>query len=143
MPKFQYLPSIRECQIVICRRCKRSQFSRNSACLHCHHPLEVEYLDLELGASSDSRSEEHHKQLAGTVGALLRSLRKRRGICQSDLARMARGTGRSYLSKAECGRVLLRLDKLLTLLQTLGLTGVILRFEKSAPKRITKPNNSR
>jgi hypothetical protein len=36
-----------------------------------------------------------------------------------------------YLSKAECGHVLLPLSKLLPIAKALGLTAVILRFEKT------------
>jgi transcriptional regulator with XRE-family HTH domain len=140
MSTFRFLPSIRESQIITCRRCNRRQYPRHGNCLHCHSPLGVEFVDLEFSAPLDSHSEDQHKQLAHSVGTLLRSLRKRSGICQSELARKATGIGRSYLSKAECGRVLLRLDKLLTLLRVLGLTAVILRFERPAP-RILNPGH--
>jgi transcriptional regulator with XRE-family HTH domain len=57
-------------------------------------------------------------------------LRKRRGLSQSQLARRAAGSiARTYLSKAECGHVLLPLSKLLPIAGALGLTAVILRFE--------------
>jgi hypothetical protein len=140
MPSFRFLPSILDSQVVTCRRCLRPQYARHGKCLHCHAQLPIEFVDVELSTPLDPHSEDHQKQLAHLVGSFLRSLRKRRGLCQSELARMATGIGRSYLSKAECGRVLLRLDKLLTLLQALGLTAVILRFEKPAP-RILKPSH--
>jgi predicted transcriptional regulator len=56
----------------------------------------------------------------------------RRHICQAELARMAAGLNRSYLSRAECGHVLLPLSKLLPLLRALGLSAVILRFDGQA-----------
>jgi transcriptional regulator with XRE-family HTH domain len=69
---------------------------------------------------------------------LLRLLRKRCGIRQSQLARMAAAVDRSYLSKAECGLVLLPLTKLLPLAKALGLTAVILRFEAPGPRGVQK-----
>jgi transcriptional regulator with XRE-family HTH domain len=78
------------------------------------------------------------KQLARWIGNLLRSLRKRRGISQSKLATMAAGTDRSYLSKAECGRALLPLSKLLPLARSLGLTAIILRFETKESPAVPK-----
>jgi predicted transcriptional regulator len=65
-------------------------------------------------------------------------LRKRCGICQSQLASMPPGIDRSYLSKAECGLVLLPLSKLLPLAQALGLTSVILRFEVTGARAVPK-----
>jgi hypothetical protein len=52
---------------------------------------------------------------------LLRSLCKRRGICQSKLASMPPGIDRSYLSKAERGLAHSALSKLLPLARSLGL----------------------
>jgi hypothetical protein len=43
--------------------------------------------------------------------------------------RAASCIARAYLSKAECGHVLLPLSKLLPIAKALGLTAVILRFE--------------
>jgi hypothetical protein len=134
MSTLQFLPSLNTSETVTCPRCKKSQFPRNGKCIACHCTLNVGYVVFEIEAPTEIRSEDHHKQLAHRTGALLRSLRRRRGICQAELARMAAGIDRSYLSKAECGRVLLRLDNLLTLLQALDLTAVILRFEKTDPR---------
>lgn len=140
MSRFQFLPSISESEAITCERCNRRQYPRNGKCIACNSPLNVGYVVFEIEAPTETRSEDHHKQLALRTGALLRSLRRRRGICQSELARMAAGIDRSYLSKAECGRVLLRLNNLLTLLQALNLTAVILRFEKTRPPMVPKSN---
>jgi transcriptional regulator with XRE-family HTH domain len=95
-------------------------------------------VNIQILAPLDRRSENHHKQLARWIGDLLRSLRKRRGICQSQLSKMAAGIDRSYLSKAENGLALLPLSKLLPIAQSLGLTAVILRFEVTGTRAVPK-----
>ena len=138
MPIPQFFLSLRDSEAVTCRRCNTRQYSRNGNCIRCHHSLGVEYASFQIGARLDPRSEDHSKQLACWIGDLLRSLRKRHGICQSQLAKIAAGTDRSYLSKAECGLVLLPLSKLLPLAQALGLTEVILRFEATGLRAVPK-----
>jgi len=137
MPTPQLVPSIRDSETVICRRCKTRQYPRIN-CVRCHSTLNVDYASFQLGALLDPRIEDQSKQLALSIGGLLRSLRKRRGISQSQLARMAARIDRSYLSKAECGLVLLSLSKLLPLAKALGLTAVILRFEAPGPRPVQK-----
>lgn len=141
MSTLQFLPSIRESETVTCRRCHTRQYPTNGKCVRCHSNLGVDYVCFEIGALLDSHREDHPRQLARSIGDLLRSLRKRRGICQSTLAKTARGIDRSYLSKAECGRKILPLSKLLPLARSLGLTAVILRFE--VPGLRTVPKTSR
>ena len=128
MPTLQFVPSIRDSESITCRRCNTHQFPKNGECIRCHCILNVEYVCLEICSSLDQRMDDQPKQLASWIGDLLRSLRNRRGISQSRVATIA-GTDRSYLSKAECGRALLPLSKLLPLARSLGLTAVILRFE--------------
>jgi len=134
MPNLQFIPSIRDSETVNCRRCNTRQYPSDGKCVRCHCPLGVDYLSFQVSALLDPRIEDHSKQLARSIGGLLRSLRKRRGISQSQLAKMAAGIDRSYLSRAECGLVLLPLNKLLRLARALGLTAVILRFEESRPR---------
>lgn len=138
MSTLQFLPSISDSEAITCRRCNTRQYPRNGKCVRCHCALGVGYISFQIGAPTDPRSQDHHKQLARRVGELLRSLRKRRGICQFQLAKMAAGIDRSYLSKAECGLVLLPLSKLLPLAEALGLTAVILRFEATGPWTVPK-----
>jgi len=89
-----------------------------------------------LDVSSKDSSKDHRKQIAHGIGLLLRALRKRRGLCQSQLAARASGCiNRSNLSRAECGRILLPLNKLLLIGKVLGLTSVILRFEATSSLR--------
>ena len=90
------------------------------------------------------RTTHDERQLARSIGVLLRRLRKRRGLSQSELARQSAGCiGRTYLSKAECGHVLLPLSKLLPIAKALGLTAVILRFEKSSSLAPHQSNDRR
>ena len=138
MPTSPFSPSIRDSETVTCRRCNTRQYPRNGECIRCHNALSVDYVTIKLGDLLDSRIEDHSKQLARSIGDLLRRLRKRRGIYQAQLARMAVGTERSYLSKAECGLVLLSLSKLLPLAKALGLTCVILRFDAPVPRAVQK-----
>jgi hypothetical protein len=134
MPTLEFLPSIRDSEAITCRCCNLRQYPKNS-CVRCHCKLGIEYVTFEIGAPLDPCSENYHKQLARWIGELLLSLRKRRGVCQSQLAKMAAGIDRSYLSKAESGLALLPLSKLLPLIRSLGLTAVILRFEEPRPPR--------
>ena len=138
MPAFQFLPSIRDSETITCRRCNTRQYPKNGNCIRCHRPLGVDYVYFQIGASLGPRSEDQSQQLARRIGNLLRSLRKRRGICQSQLAAMGSRIDRSYLSKVERGLAHLSLSKLLPLLQSLGLTAVILRFEASSPRTALK-----
>ena len=90
-------------------------------------------LPIESLLNPDSDVSKEH--LARVIGTLLRRLRKRRGISQSQLAIRAAGSiTRTSLSKAECGHMLLPLYKLLPLAKALGLTAVILRFDGAATR---------
>jgi hypothetical protein len=142
MPKVQFLPSVRDSETVTCRHCNMRQYPRRE-CAGCHSRLGVNYLSLPIDGLLNPRTEDYTKQLARLIGVLLRSLRKRRGICQSQVAKMALGIDRSYLSRAECGRVLLPLNKLLPLLQAFDLTEVILRFDETGRVGLSKPNSRR
>lgn len=123
------LPSIRDSETITCLRCRTRQYPRSGICVRCHRPLGLEYLVVPIDDLLSCSAGDHHEQLARTIGLMLRSLRKRRHMCQAQLAAMAGGMNRSRLSKAECGHVILPLSKLLTLARALGLTSVILRFD--------------
>ena len=143
MPTLQFLSSIRDSETITCRRCNTRQFPTNGTCIRCHTALGLDYVSFEIDALLDPFSEDDQKQLVRSIGFLLRTLRKRRGICQSQLARWAADCiARSYLSKAECGHVLLPLSKLLPIARALGLTAVILRFE-STPSLPAQQSNVR
>jgi ribosome-binding protein aMBF1 (putative translation factor) len=132
MPGFKFLPSIRDSETIICPRCQSAQYQRNGTCIKCKNSLKLEYLTIPVESllNDPDVSKEH---LARVVGDFVRRLRKRRGISQSQLATRAAGSiNRTSLSKAECGRMLLPLYKLLPLTRALGLTAVILRFDGTA-----------
>jgi hypothetical protein len=138
MPTLEFIPSIRDRETVTCRRCNTRQFPKNGSCIRCRCPLGVDYVCFQIGAAIGPHIGDQPKQIARSIGDLLRSLRQRRGIRQSQVAKMAAGMDRSYLSKAECGLVLLPLSKLLPLAQALGLTSLILRFEVAGPRAVPK-----
>lgn len=133
MSSFRFLASIRDCESIICQKCRRVQYPRNGRCVACNSALKLDFVSLRIDALQAPDSGISKDHVAQVTGTLLRSLRKRRGICQSQLVRQAAGSiTRTSLSKAECGRMLLPLYKLLPLARALGLTEVILRFEDPA-----------
>ena len=129
MSTLQFLPSIRDSELITCGRCKRPQYPRGGDCIACHYPLPLRYLKIDIDSLLGSSPQEQRNQIAYRMGTVLRLLRKRRRISQSQLANLATTMNRSYLSKLECGHVLLPISKLLPLARALGLTAVILRFE--------------
>jgi hypothetical protein len=130
MPNLKFLPSIRNSETITCPQCGHGQYPRNGTCIKCNAHLKLEYLPLPINSLLSSELNASKEHLALAIGTLLRRLRRRRGICQSQLTRRAGGCiTRTSLSKAECGRMLLPLHKLLPLAKALGLTAVILRFE--------------
>ena len=132
MSTLDLLPSIRDSETITCLRCRTRQYPRSGFCVRCHRPLGLEYLVVTIDDLLSYCAGDHHKQLARTVGFMLRRLRKRRHITQSQLAATAGSIDRSRLSKAECGHVLLPLNQLLTLARALGLTSAILRFDSAS-----------
>lgn len=143
MSNLKFLPSIHDSETVTCPRCNLSQYPRRGTCVRCQAPLGLECLSLAIDDLFGSYPEDHKKQIACGIGMLIRVLRKRRGFCQSQLAGRSRGlVNRSNLSRAECGRTLLPLNKLLSIAKALGLTTVILRFDV-APARSTQLSGKR
>jgi len=138
----QFLPSIRDSETITCQRCKRPQYPRSGDCIACHYPLNLQYLKIDIHSLESSCSQEQRDQLARSMGMMLRLLRKQRRMSQSQLANLAAKMNRSYLSKLECGHVLLPVSKLLPLARALGLTAVILRFEDSDPRKASKSPGS-
>jgi ribosome-binding protein aMBF1 (putative translation factor) len=138
----QFLPSIRDSETIICPRCKTYQYPRNGACVRCHYPLTLQYLKIDVNSLLSSCPREQRNQLARSMGIMIRLLRKQRRISQSQLANSAIKIDRSYLSRLECGHVLLPISKLLPLARALGLTAVILRFEDPDPRKASKASGS-
>ncbi len=138
----QFLPSIRDSETITCRRCNTRQYPRSGNCVRCHNPLTLQYLKIEIDSLLSSFPQEQRDQLARSMGVMLRLLRKHRRMSQSQLAILAAKMNRSYLSKLECGHVLLPVSKLLPLARALGLTAVILRFEGFDPRKASKSPGS-
>lgn len=138
----QFLPSICDNETITCHRCHTRQFPRSGNCLRCHRPLTLQYLKIDIDSLESSCPQEQRDQLARSMGVTLRLLRKRRRMSQSQLANSAARMDRSYLSKLECGHVLLPVSKLLPLARALGLTAVILRFEDIDPRKASKSSGS-
>ncbi len=111
-------------QIADCPHCGLHQYlTENGECRRCKRPIGVEFINLPL-------SDKELRQLPNRVGLAIRDLRSRRGISQEKLARAAH-TGRSHLSRIECGHVRPPLSTLLRLTGVLGLNAIILRFENA------------
>jgi hypothetical protein len=133
-----FLPSIRDSETITCRRCNTRQYPRSGNCIACNYSLPLRYLKIDIDSLFSSCPQEQQNQIAHRMGSVLRLLRKQRRISQSELANLAARMNRSYLSKLECGHVLLPVSKLLPLARALGLTAVILRFEDSDPRKASK-----
>lgn len=138
----QFLPSIRDNETVTCQRCNTRQYPRAGVCIACHHPLTLRYLKIDIDSLPSTCPQEQRNEIAHSMGMVLRLLRKRRRMSQSQLANLAARMDRSYLSKLECGHVLLPVRKLLPLARALGLTAVILRFEDIDPRKASKSPGS-
>jgi hypothetical protein len=138
----QFLPSIRESETITCLRCNTRQYPRNGNCLRCHSPLALQYLKIDIDSLLGSCPHQQRDQLASSMGMVLRLLRKQRRMSQSQLANLVANLDRSYLSRLECGHVLLPVSKLLPLARALGLTAVILRFEDLVPRKTSKSPGS-
>jgi len=134
----QFLPSIHDNEIITCGRCKRPQYPRGGNCIACHYPLPLRYVKIDIDSLLSSCPQEQRNQIAQSMGMVVRILRKQRRMSQSQLANLVANLDRSYLSRLECGRVLLPVSKLLPLARALGLTAVILRFEDLDPRETSK-----
>lgn len=138
----QFLPSIRDSETITCRRCNTRQYPRSGNCIACHHSLPLRYVKIDIDILLSSCPQEQRNQIAQSMGMVLRLLRKQRRMSQSQVANLAAKMNRSYLSKLECGHVLLPVSKLLPLARALGLTAVILRFEALDPRKTSKSPGS-
>ena len=135
--EYPIVVSLRE--TATCPHCGLHQYVKERQCVKCRGPLGVEYVRLEVGGLDRSLSREELCVLPNRVGVAIRDLRARRGISQEKLAR-ACGTGRSHLSRIECGHVHPPLSTLLRLTGVLGLNAIILRFENA---RLSSPSRTR
>jgi DNA-binding XRE family transcriptional regulator len=116
---------------VICPVCQLRQFERGHAtCVRCHCSLGITYIDiftvnpqagLYCGKPIDAQIR---------VGGIIRRLRLRRGITQAVLASLT-GIHRTYLSRAERGRVLPSVFTLMQIASALGVDKISLRIRNA------------
>ena len=84
MSTLQFLPSIRDGETITCEECHTRQYPHR-VCAKCHSPLKRDYLTLQIDALQDPDLEVTKEHLARVTGTLLRNLRRRRRISQSQL----------------------------------------------------------
>jgi DNA-binding transcriptional regulator YiaG len=120
-----------------CPHCGLHQYlTANGECPRCKRPMGVEFFTLPLSDLAQQLSDKELRVVPNRIGLAIRELRSRRHISQEALARAAH-TGRSHLSRIECGRVRPPLSTLLRVTGALGLNAIILRFENAK-----SPSNS-
>lgn len=127
MPITEPIPCLRE--TAICPHCSLNQFvTVTGSCRRCGRPLGVEFVRIGLGECHERSVEEEFRSLATGIGAMIRSHRKQHGLSQRQLAQ-ATHIGRSYLSRAENGRLIPLPSTLYRLAQFINLTAIIIRVE--------------
>ena len=75
------------------------------------------------------------KHTAASIGQLIRNTRKQMGLTQQDLA-LTSGTGLRFITELENGKPTCQLEKVLTVMQTLGLK---LHIESPIPLEHSSP----
>jgi DNA-binding XRE family transcriptional regulator len=118
--------------VVCCQFCKLTQFERgNGQCRRCHHPLGFTYIEFFLSPLPTSIDSQSLIAMRLKVGALIRRLRCRRGITQAALASLS-GVNRSYISRAEHGKVTPSVIALMQIAGALGVSKLMLRLRSSS-----------
>lgn len=114
---------------VVCPVCQLSQFEPgNGKCRRCHHCLGNTYIDLFLSNPlAASLTSPYATAVQTEVGGLIRRLRTRRGLTQTQLASLT-GIHRTYLSRTERGRVMPSVITLMQIAHALGIDRVQLRL---------------
>ncbi len=99
-------------EIPRCLHCGLIQFRRTIAkCVRCKSPLD-DFATVTLTHAFTSKISKRSKEaIAQRVGVAVKTLRKERKFTQQQLA-MLMGTGRSYISKLESGRIVPSLQTL-------------------------------
>jgi len=125
-----HVSTIRE--TIVCPACQLSQFERgNGKCRRCDHSLGHTYLELFLSIPPAKYNSQRLVATRLQTGGLIRRLRLRRGITQSELASLT-GIHRTYLSRAERGQVVPSIIALLQIVCALGVDKVFLRVRSSS-----------
>ena len=124
-----HVSTIRE--VVVCKHCKLKQFERLSRCLRCHESLDLGYIEIHLSSSLVPLSSQREITIRKEVGGLIRRLRARRGITQATLASLT-GINRTWLSRAERGKVLPSIVALMQIAHALEVDKILLRVRSAS-----------
>jgi DNA-binding XRE family transcriptional regulator len=116
---------------VVCPVCQLSQFERgNATCVRCHHSLGISFIEIFPANFKASLYCDRPIDMQKGVGRVIRRLRLRRGITQEALGSLT-GIHRTYLSRAERGRVVPSVIALMQIASALGVDKISLRVRSS------------
>jgi DNA-binding XRE family transcriptional regulator len=125
-----HVSTVRE--TVVCPACELKQFERgNGKCRRCRRPLGVTYIEIYLPKYLANLTPQTVVAFRQEVGGLIRRLRSRREITQTDLATLT-GIHRTYLSRVERGRVMPSITALIQIAHALEVDKVLLRVRSSS-----------
>jgi DNA-binding XRE family transcriptional regulator len=117
-------------EIIVCSNCHMRQLERergNGRCCRCHHSLGFSYIEFVVPALAGCPDTQSLVATRVELGRLMRRLRFRRGLTQAALADSLSGIHRTYLSRAERGRVMPSIISLMRITRALGVDKVLLR----------------
>jgi DNA-binding XRE family transcriptional regulator len=118
----------------VCPNCQLKQYERGSGtCRRCHSKLGVSYLEVYLSSSLAPLTSQNEIAIRKEVGGLIRRLRSRRGITQAGLASLT-DIHRTYLSRAERGRVMPSIIALIQIAHALEVDKILLRVRSPATR---------
>jgi len=112
---------------LFCENCQLTQYERGSGiCRRCRRKLGVSYLEVYLSSPLDPLTFQNENAIRREVGGLIRRLRSRREITQAALASLT-GINRTYLSRAERGKVMPSIIALMQIACALEVDKILLR----------------
>lgn len=119
-------------ETVVCPACQLKQFERGSGkCRRCHRPLGLTYIEIYLPKYLAHLTSQTVVAFRQEVGGLIRRLRSRREITETELATFT-GIHRTYLSRVERGRVMPSITALIQIARALEVDKVLLRVRSSS-----------
>jgi DNA-binding XRE family transcriptional regulator len=119
-------------EFLVCPNCQLKQYERGSGiCRRCRDKLGVSYLEIYLSSSLAHLTSQNEIAIRKEVGGLIRRLRSRREITQAALASLT-GINRTYLSRAERGKVMPSIIALMQIAHALEVDKILLRVRNSA-----------
>jgi DNA-binding XRE family transcriptional regulator len=117
---------------LVCPNCQLKQYERGSgACRRCRQKLGLSYLEVYLSSSLAPFTSQDEIAIRKEVGGLIRRLRSRRDITQAELASLT-GINRTYLSRAERGKVVPSIIALIQIARALEVDKILLRVRSSS-----------